>query len=93
MSEQEYDEIVAPMLLEVLHKVKELGGSMVARVEWEPDHAGTTQWVPDSAGIGQKLTQLAAHSGGNIDTLCITAMKRFDCSQSVVLHSFVKDKP
>ncbi len=88
--EKQYDEIIAPMLLEVSAKCRELGLNMVARVEWEPDKYGITQVMQDNAGIGQKLTHLAAHSRGNIDLLCIEAMKRFDCSQSAILYQFTK---
>lgn len=87
-TEQEYDEIIAPMLADVAKRCEELGMSLVARVEWGPGDSGITQMNVDQAGIAQKLTQLAAHSHGNIDTLCIEAVKRFDCSQSMVLSRF-----
>jgi hypothetical protein len=90
MSEQEYDEIVAPMLHDVAERCRELGMTLIARVEWEPDSYGITQVVPEDAGIGQKMTQLAAHCRGNIDLFCMEAMKRFDCSQSAVLFRFGK---
>ncbi len=93
-TEKEYDEIIAPMLLEVAAKCQALGMNLIARVEWEPDEAGITQiGIGPDSGIAQKLTQLAAHSRGNIDFLCIQAIKRFDCSQSVVLrHMAGKDE-
>src|SRR5690554_1481194 len=51
-TEQEYDEIIAPMLLEVARKVSELGMSLIARVEWEPGESGITQ-IGDLNSIGQ----------------------------------------
>ncbi|UWQ29925.1 hypothetical protein [Leisingera sp. M523] len=83
-TEQEYDEIIAPMLAEVASRCKELGMDLIARVEWEPGESGITQiGIGGSSGIGQKMTQLAAHCHGNFDLLCIEAGKRFDLSQTV----------
>lgn len=91
-TETEYDEIIAPMLAEVAAKCKELGMSIIARVEWEPDEAGITQiGIGPETGIGQKLTQLAAHSRGNLDLLCMEAVKRFDVSQTIVGRMLTRD--
>lgn len=90
-TEQEYDEIIAPMLADVAKRCSELGMSLIARVEWEPDEVGITQiGIDKNSGVGQQLTQIAAHSKGNIDALCVNALRRFDCSQSVVLHDYQK---
>ena len=91
MTEQEYDEIIAPMLADIANRVNDLGGSMIARVEWEKDESGITQTgIGDDSGVGQRMTQLAAHSRGNIDTLCMAVLKRFNCEQSMFLHAFNK---
>lgn len=93
-TEQEYDDVIAPMLREVAQRCSELGMSLVARVEWAPDEVGITQIGFDqNTGVGQKLTQLAAHSRGNIDALCINAMRQFDCSQSMVLGRLQSETP
>lgn len=84
-TEQQYDEIIAPMLKAVADRCTELGMSLVARVEWARDESGITQVVPEYAGVGQKLTQLAAHAHGNVDGLCISLLKRMDCSNSIFL--------
>lgn len=91
-TEQEYDEIIAPMLLAVANRCKELGMSIIARVEWEPEESGITQSGIDDATIGQKLTQLAAHCGGNFDALAILARRKFDCSNSIVLMRDAKER-
>jgi hypothetical protein len=91
-TEQQYDEIIAPMLLAVADRCRELGMSVVARVEWAPGEIGVTQVVPEDAGIRQKLTQLAAHAKGNIDALCISLLRRHDCSQSIFLAKHMKDE-
>lgn len=84
MTEQEYDEQIAPMLAEVAKKVSAMGGSMVARVEWAKDEAGITHiGITEQSGVGQQLTDLAALCRGNFDLLCIEAGKRFDLSQTV----------
>lgn len=89
MTEAEYDDIIAPKLAEVAKLISEMGGSIVARVEWEKDEAGITKiGVTDQSGVAQQLTMWAALSRGNIDQICIEAMRRFDCSQSVVLSRF-----
>lgn len=84
-TEQEYDDIIAPMLKDVALKCKELGMSLVARVEWEPGESGITQMEPCSS-IGQKLTYYAAHSHGNIDKMCLSLIKSEDVSQSIFLN-------
>jgi len=83
-TEQEYDDIIAPMLWDVAKRCDELGMSLIARVEWEPDSSGITQMRIADAGIGQKLAHLAAHCHGNFDSLCIAAVMQFDTSQTMV---------
>jgi len=84
-TEQEYDDIIAPMLADVAKRCQELGMNLIARVEWEPGESGITKiGIGSDAGIGQKLTELAAHSHGNLDTIVIEAIRRYDCSQTIV---------
>lgn len=84
-TEQQYDEVIAPKLAEVARLCTEMGMSIVARVEWQPGESGITQVVPEDAGIAQKMTQLVAHSHGNVDDFCIEMVKRFDVSASLFL--------
>lgn len=93
-TEQEYDDIIAPMLAQVAERAAELGMSLLARVEWEPGESGITQIGPMNA-IGQKMTQYAAHSHGNIDKMLLSLIKSgVDFSQSIFLHSYSGgDKP
>lgn len=86
------EEIDAPMLLEVARECEELGISLIARVEWEPGESGITQTGSTSFhSIGQYLTQIAAHSHGNIDKLCLTLLKNRDVSQSIFLASYAQE--
>lgn len=92
-TEQQYDEVIAPMLADVAKRCSELGMSLIARVEWAPDEVGITQiGISKGTGVGQVLTQLAAHSKGNIDALCFNAMRRFNCDQSVILRQYQQKK-
>ena len=86
-TEQDYDDIIAPMLADVANRCNKLGMSLIARVEWEPGETGITQIGPMNSA-GQWLTQMAAHSHGNIDKLCFTAIKTKDVSQSIFLASY-----
>lgn len=84
MTEQEYDEQIAPVLAGIAQRVQELGGSMVARVEWEGQRAGITHIGIENSSVSQKLTDLAALCKGNFDLLYIEAAKKFDMSQTIV---------
>ena len=91
-TEQEYDEILAPMLAEVAQKSADLGMSFVARVEWEPGEAGITQIGPQDISIGQRMAWFAVHSQGNIDKMILSMQRAgIDFSQSIYLHQFTGD--
>jgi hypothetical protein len=89
MTEQEYDDLIAPKLAEIAGMVKDMGGSLVCRVEWEPGESGITQIGPMTSA-GQWMTQHAAHAHGNIDAMLINLIKRHDVSQSMFLHTYNK---
>lgn len=89
MTEDEYDDQIAPVLREIGEKVKALGGNMIARVEWENGAAGSTlARGRDTCGATQRLTEMAARCDGNLDAVLIAALREFDCSNSMFLHSF-----
>ena len=84
-TEQEYDDIIAPMLAAVAEQCRELGMSIIARVEWEPGEVGITKiGIGPDSGIGQKLAEIAVHAHGNLDSIVIEAVRRYDCSQTIV---------
>jgi hypothetical protein len=88
MTEQEYDEVIAPMIADIARKVKDMGGSMVARVEWDRDEVGITCiGITEKSGAGQQLTRFAALSRGNFDALYIAAARHLDMSQTVVWNA------
>ena len=87
-TEEEYDEIIAPMLADVATRCVELGMSLVARVEWRPGHAGITNiGVGPDSGVPQRMAAYAALSQGNLDNMVIS-MKRdgIDLSATLVGH-------
>lgn len=92
-TEQEYDEHIAPLLLEIAKKCSDLGMAIVARVEWEPGKAGVTQMGNNAWSVAQRLTQLAALCHGNIDNVCIHLMREFDVSQSAILYKYQANPP
>jgi hypothetical protein len=88
-TEQEYDDIIAPILADVAEKAAELGMTLVARVEWEPGEAGITQIGPQDISIGQRMAWFAVHSNGNIDKMLLSMQRAgIDFSQSIYLHKF-----
>lgn len=87
-TEAEYDEHIAPMLAAVEARARSLGMNLVARVEWEPGHAGITHTgVTDDISPAQTVACLAALCNGNVDLLCIEIAKRMNCDASLVLRS------
>ena len=90
-TEAEYDEIIAPLILDVAKRCKELGMSIIARVEWADGGRGITQLgIAQGSPNAQFVTQLAAHCDGNVDNLCLNLISRFDVSASMFLHSFYR---
>lgn len=90
-TEKEYDDIIAPMLADVAKKAEELGMSLVASVEWEPNERGSTLIGPMTS-VSQKLVKAATLCHGNIDAMIIGLMRSgVDFSQSAFLHSFSKE--
>ncbi|KQN09849.1 hypothetical protein ASE85_02625 [Sphingobium sp. Leaf26] len=69
MSEQIYDELIAPKLLEIGKLCEEHGLPVVAQVEYAPGDFGLTQFRPDGASLPMKLMAISARCGGNVDTL------------------------
>lgn len=87
-TEKEYDEIIAPLLMDAAKKAEDLGMSFLANVEWEPGKSGTTQSQREGAGIAFKMTRFAALCNGNVDRFCMSCIEAFDVSESMFLHSF-----
>lgn len=94
MTEKEYDEQIAPALLDLANKVAAMGGSFVARVGWAPFEAGTTTaGFTDGTDVGQNLTRIAARCNGNLDALVMQCMRHGDVSQTIVGALMAPNRP
>lgn len=92
-AEAAYDSEIAPALLKVVERCKELGIHLVAHVEWWPGETGITQHVPEGASVQLRMTQMAAHAHGNFDSLGIAMLRTFDCRPSFLLHNYATNPP
>lgn len=70
MSENLYDDVIAPKLLEVAKLCKEAGMPMLATVWFDGEMGGTTRIVPDGPHPSFTLMYAAQKCRGNIDQLC-----------------------
>jgi len=87
-TEQQYDEIVAPLLAEAAKKADELGMSLIARCEWEPGEAGITRVGNPKSSAAQYLAWYAVHAKGNFDGVGMAMLREYDCSASVFLAQY-----
>lgn len=92
-AEAVYDAEIAPALLKIVERCKELNIHMVAHVEWWPGETGITQYVPDVASVQLRMTQFAARAHGNFDSLGMAMLKTFDCRPSIFLCNYAKTPP
>lgn len=90
-NEEKYDAIVSPILRAAVEKCKELGFSMVARVEFEGEDAAVVR-TPENKSAGQRLAHYAALSYGDIDSLCLAILREGDGHNSIFLARHAKKK-
>jgi hypothetical protein len=74
-AEDLYDTEIAPLLLQVGQMCEDAGFSFVAMVEWLPGETGITHSIREGAGASIRLTDMAALSRGNFDSLCTKAIR------------------
>lgn len=88
MSEQFYDDEIAPVLRELSAKCVAKGIPFLAVVEYEPDCIGRTEFLPPVATIGMLMAVWAARAKGNADALIMAMQKhgRQHGHNSVCLH-------
>lgn len=72
MSEEIYDREIAPELLKLATRCKELGMSFIAQVEYAPGETSRTDLELPDASSKQKLVHWAARCNGNVDSLFLT---------------------
>lgn len=96
MSEQLYDEQIAPELLRLSTLCQEHGMAFHATVEYAPGHRGSTSFTAVGESLEMKMLHLMAASAPNIDGFMI-ALSRYcresgiDTSASIYLSRFGKD--
>lgn len=69
MSEEIYDQEIAPELRRLAERCKELGMSFIAQVEFSAHNTARTEVEIPGASCKQKLVHWAARSNGNVDSL------------------------
>ena len=89
--EQKYDQLVAPILTDVAARVKGLGMSIIALVDYgEPTDlaTGVSLSMQDVVSPMFMLAMLAARSGGNFDTL-VSLLRQVNPSHNSVVLSLL----
>jgi len=76
MSEQIYDEQIAPKLLELARICNTHGMPFLATVEYAPGDYGTTADMPADRSLPMDWAYVAARSRGNADTLIMHMMRQ-----------------
>jgi hypothetical protein len=76
MSEQQYDAEIAPELLRLANKCKELGMSFTATVEYEPGARGTTVAGIEDNNMDMVIAYWAGRYGGRLDDLLLAVSRR-----------------
>lgn len=72
MSEETYDREIAPKLMELAIRCKELGMPFVAAVEYSPGSRGTTASSILNSNIDMQTVYLAARHGSQLDDLIMS---------------------
>lgn len=88
MSEQIYDDLIAPKLLEVGKICEQHGLPLVAQVEYAAGDFGMTKFLPEQSSLLMKLMFQAGACGNNVDALffAIERHAREHGHSSVYLH-------
>jgi len=76
MSEQIYDEQIAPLLAQAAELCKQYGMSLVAAVEYEPGSLGHTRLLSKDWTGAIGMVDEAVFACGNIDRLVISVARR-----------------
>lgn len=88
--EQIYDEEIAPALLKIGERVKGLGMSMVAVVEYAPNERGDTTVMGGESGLEMHMLYICAKSAPNVDSYILNLRRLcykhgIDVSGSMIL--------
>jgi hypothetical protein len=98
VSEDEYDKEIAPMLLAVGERCRELGYPMVAVVEYGPDQRAETRALQEGLpSLPISMLMMLAKHGNNIDGFLINLIRHckahgIDMRQSMFLTKYAATK-
>lgn len=91
MSEEFYDQEIAPKLKELAETCGARGLSFLAVVEYAPEECATTRLLRADAGLKMAMLSMCAHHGVNVDGYMINLIRHLrsngiDWGQSMVLR-------
>lgn len=92
MTEQFYDEVIAPQLAALANLCGEQGASFVACVEFDGIQGETTLLAEDFT-VAIDLAYRAIKARGNIDALIMGAIKRGQVRNSIFLSRYTEEQP
>ncbi len=75
MSEQVYDDEIAPLLMQAAKKAEAVGLPLVCYVQLGPDNHGRTVTLPADAPFAVRMVELAARCNGNADSFLLALIK------------------
>lgn len=86
MTEEWYDDVIAPKLAEVAALCQAQGCALVAVVEYAPEKRGSTLLTPPGSGTAMVLLRHLDKCGDNIDGFLLGILRSdIDVSRSVFL--------
>lgn len=93
MTEEWYDDVIAPKLREVAKECEAKGCALVAVVEYAPGQRGSTLYTPHGSGLEMLLLRTLDKAGRNLDSFFISVARYcnangIDTSGSMILSRF-----
>ena len=93
MTEEQYDEMIAPQLFAIMKQVAEMGGSFMAYASFEGEDGrsfGETTHLPDKTAA-EMIMHMGLRCKGNFDALCMSLKRAeeeglIDLSNSMYLN-------
>ncbi|CAL62445.1 Hypothetical protein HEAR2314 [Herminiimonas arsenicoxydans] len=94
MSEQHYDEVIAPKLVEIAELCIAAGMSFIATVEYEPTKRGTTRVIGPNSCLAMHMQNHCANTAPNIDGYIFGIAKYcnregIDMSSSITMQPYI----
>jgi hypothetical protein len=87
MSQSEYDNEIAPELLRLANRCKDLGMPFTATVEYAPGERGVTASGIDDSNLDMTIPYLASVAGSRLDDFMVALVRRIRAME--IPHSCV----